>query len=174
MARDRQGLNLPKWASSSSALVVTPEAEGIDRDEGLPASYGIDLFYKVELWNQMLLEITALLLDIASHSILSWDSAQTYQHPSFVVGTNGNIYRSKQPSGGDLTSQNPTTDASAVYWERFNIEVPISTTTRRGIIEIATDAECIAGTDTERSVTPRGAKAHILAAIAALPRPLWI
>ena len=174
MARDRQGLNLPHWASGSGAILVTPEAEGLDRDVGLPESYGIDEFYTVGLWNQMLLEITSLYRDIAKHSILTWDAGQSYVHPSIVVGSNGNLYRSKQPSGGGLTSQNPVTDASEVYWFRLDIEPAISTTSRRGIIEIATDAEALAGTDTERSVTPRGAKAHIDAAIAALARPLWV
>ena len=174
MARDRQGLNLPRWASASGAILVTLEAEGLDRDVGLPESYGIDEFYNVGLWNQMLLEITSLYLDIAKHSILTWDVGQSYAHPSIVVGSNGNLYRSKQPSGGSLTSQNPVTDASEVYWLRFDIEPPISTTARRGIIEIATDDEALAGTDTERSVATRGAKAHIDAAIAALARPLWV
>ena len=36
-----------------------------------------------------------------------------------------------------------------------------ATTTRKGIIEIATNAEAITGTDTERAVTPAGVKASI-------------
>lgn len=40
---------------------------------------------------------------------------------------------------------------------------PSASTTVQGIVELATDAEAIAGTDTERATTPAGVKAAIAA-----------
>ena len=58
-----------------------------------------------------------------------------------MIGSDGELYKSVQASGGSLTSQDPTTDSSDTYWEAFAISVANSSTTARGIIRTATTAE---------------------------------
>jgi photosystem II stability/assembly factor-like uncharacterized protein len=50
---------------------------------------------------------------------------------------------------------------SAIVWNDFNITVPDATDAIKGIVELATEAETITGTDTTRAVTPAGVKAYV-------------
>ena len=69
-------------------------------------------------FNLILREITGFVVDVAQRGILEWHTDQEYAHMSYVLGSDGLIYKSKQASGGTGTSQNPTADSSNTYWER--------------------------------------------------------
>ena len=162
MARDVDSLLIRKWAATSS-LVQTPEAAGLTRSVGLPASYGTTDFLPLEVFNQLWREITGAAVEAGEHGILPWNTGQSYPHDpiSLVIGSDGELYKSVQASGGSLTSQDPTTDTSDTYWEAFAISVPNSSTTARGIIRTATTAEAVTGTATSPAVTPAGLRAAI-------------
>ena len=162
MARDADSLLIRKWAATS-ALVQTPEAAGLTRATGLPASYGTTDFLPLEVFNQIWREVTGSAEELGERGILEWHTDQRYEHPSWVTGSDNSLYRSVQASGGSGTSQDPTTDTSETYWQPFTVSVPNSTTTVLGLIRRATLAEARAGTATGPAVTPAGIRAGILA-----------
>ena len=174
MPRDADALLLRKWAGGAGAQVSTPEALGLVRNTGFPESYGVDEAWTHGLFNQLLREITARLVEVEQQGILQWVAGQEYLHPAHVTGSDGNLYRSVRDSGGSNPSRDPTTDGNGIYWRVIELVVPESSTSRRGTIETATVAEARAGEDSERAVTPQGARAYINQAIAAAPRPLWL
>ena len=171
MARDTDALLLRKWGATST-LVETPEAAGLDRAVGFPASFGIDMARMLSLWQQQMREVSAAFVELAETGILEWSADQRYPHDpvSVVTGSDGEIYFSQAPSGGDDPTEDPTTDTQQACWRQLELTVSESTTSQRGIIEQATDAEATQGTDTQRSVNP----AQVKAAIDAAPRPLWL
>ena len=125
MARDGDGLRVRKWARTTldAGLVNTPEADGLDRDVGYPASYGIDEFPALRTQNGLWKEVTALAKDIEAHGILEWSglTAPGYGHPCLVWGSDGLIYKSVQ-AGGQV--QDPTTDVTKTYW-RLALEADV-------------------------------------------------
>lgn len=76
-----------------------------------------------------------------------WNTNQAYVQDDIVQGSDGYFYNSI--SGGSGT--NPVTDTANSEWEPA---VFVATSTRAGIIELATDAETNAGVATNRAVTP--------------------
>ena len=165
MARNSEGLKLQEaWASDADALKASPESEGLDREVGWPESYqtaGGDL-PPVEIFNQVWLEVTSLLIDIAQHGILEWNANQTYAHPAHVVSTvDNNIYRSVQAGG---QAQEPSADSDNDYWIQL-LPVPIATATVAGLVRRATSSEITAGTSNVGFVTP----AQLAARIASIP-----
>ena len=72
----------------------------------------------------------------------------------------------KRPDGtavqaGDIADRATLVyDDGAGYFVLFGF-VPDATTTNKGIIETATNAEAVTGTDTIRATTPAGVKAHV-------------
>ena len=174
MPRDDDALRIVKWASNS-ALLETPESQGLTRAIGFPESYGIDVARRLQTWQQQLREVTALLVELAQHGgPLPWHASQRYDHPARVTGSDGELYRSTNSSGGDDPSRDPVGDVNNLYWEQVEVTIPVSSTTQRGIIEMTTRAEALAGEDEERAVVPADAAAYVRAAIAAAPRPLWL
>ena len=117
-------------------------------------------------------EVSAAFVELAETGILEWSADQRYPHDpvSVVTGSDGEIYFSQAPSGGDDPSEDPTTDTEQARWRQLELTVPTSTRSRRGTIEQATNGEATQGTDTQRSVNP----AQVKAAIDAAPRPLWL
>ena len=155
MARDSDALRIRKWAASGR--VATPESQGLVRSEGWPDSYSEAMgdVPKLEVFNQILREITAALVEINQHGLLIWDASITYEHSAFVVGSDGRIYASVSADVA-TASQDPTTDAARTYWKPLLMQ---ASTEARGIVELATNEEVATGTDTERAVTPAGARA---------------
>ena len=152
MARDSDGLAIRKWANNSG-LVLAPT--DITPADGLPVEYGVDTFLSLEVFNYLWRQVTGLGEDVAQHGVLEWDAAQEYLHPSFVVGSDHNLYQSVQASGGSNTSQDPTTDSSGTYWGiASNIDIAIASESTPGIIRTATIAEVLAGTSLSTAVTP--------------------
>lgn len=86
---------------------------------------------------------------------------------TFVAGTGVTL---RYPEGQGLTAPTGSrfivkfkspNDALVTIIKPYTTTAPNASTTQRGIIEQATDAETIAGTDTERAVSPAGLKALI-------------
>ena len=155
MPRDSDALRIRKWAASGR--VATPESQGLVRSEGWPDSYSAAMgdVPKLEVFNQILREITAALVEINEHGLLIWDASITYEHPAFVVGSDSRIYASVSADVA-IASQDPTTDAARTYWKPLLMQ---ASTEVRGIVELATNDETTTGTDTGRAVTPAGARA---------------
>ena len=155
MARDSDALRIRKWAASGR--VATPESQGLVRSEGWPDSYSAAMgdVPKLEVFNQIVREITAALVEINEHGLLIWDTSITYEHPAFVVGSDSRIYASVSADVA-TASQDPTTDSARTYWKPLLMQ---ASTEVRGIVELATNNETTTGTDTERAVTPAGARA---------------
>ena len=155
MARDSDALRIRKWAASGR--VATPESQGLVRSEGWPDSYSEAMgdVPKLEVFNQIVREITAALVEINEHGLLIWDTSVTYEHPAFVVGSDGRIYASVSANVA-TASQDPTTDSARTYWKPL---LAPASTMERGIVELATNDETTTGMDTERAVTPAGARA---------------
>lgn len=87
---------------------------------------------------------------IIQHGISVWDAATEYQaNKSYVTGSNGTIYKALTTN----TNINPTTDGGTNWTTAV---VPAATLTISGIVELATSAEVLSGTDNTRAVTPAG------------------
>ncbi len=98
----------------------------------------------------------------------------------------GTIYQLKGRSDGTLEIEERTQDAATstalaglrrsvqantneIAGKADSSDLPAdATTAKKGIVELATDAEAKTGTDAERAVTPKGARAAVPPAIAAL------
>ncbi len=167
MARDSDALKIEKWAAAGD--VQDPEDGGVTRSSGWDATYsqaGGNL-PKREHFNQIIRELSGLGVEVNTHGLLEWDSTVSYVHPALVFGSDGKPY----VSVADTTDVDPVTDTANAYWKLYEVQgpkgdkgdtgdrgldatVPDATTTAKGKVELATDAEAQAGADTERVVTP--------------------
>ena len=83
---------------------------------------------------------------------------------TYVVSTTG-IFLTQEVEAGDMIiakADNPGTDLTK--WQLVNKNIPAivsATELVKGIIQLATNAEAIAGTNTEKAVTPAGVKAAL-------------
>ena len=148
MARDSDGLPVRKWAKSETALALAPT--DITPADGLPASYGVDSFISLEVFNYLWRQVTALGEDVAKHGVLEWDASQEYLHPSFVIGSDNNLYQSVQAN----TAQDPTIDDGTYWTQASSLDIVNASETVPGIIRTATTAEVLAGTSVSTAVTP--------------------
>jgi hypothetical protein len=86
----------------------------------------------------------------------AWATSTSYVLRDMVL-QNSNVYICVSAH----TSGVWATDLAAGYWQIVfdvadAISVSAATTSGQGIVELATNAECVSGTDTERAVTPDG------------------
>lgn len=95
--------------------------------------------------------------------VAEYNAAQEYYSGS-ITQTGGALYISLV----DANTGNPP-GSSPAQWRPFLTSVPDATTTIKGIVELATTPEAVAGTDTMRAVTPSGLKAAIDSSVAAAP-----
>lgn len=167
MARNSDGLRVRHWAINSGALKQTAEAAGLTRADGWTAAFSVDQFPQLETFNGLLNEIAALLVDIAQHGLLEWDSGQQpgYAHPCRVLGSDGNVYRSVQ-AGGEV--RNPVVDQHDEFWALEFVGPPNSDTETRGIIRTATPAEGDAGTNDQAAMTPALVERRLAVSVAEL------
>jgi hypothetical protein len=86
----------------------------------------------------------------------AWAATTTYAAADVVQGTDGFLYTSK---AGSNLNNDPVSDSTSAFW---NPSLSASTATRQGTVELATDAEAVAATATNRAMTP----ANVLAAVA--------
>ena len=226
LRRTPAGLLVKEWASDTGAILRFPESEGLSRGRGLPASYDMDNYIAVGLFNQWLNELTAFLKDAENTGILPWvgdietsnieayDSGAgiNYLAGEFVLGSDNNVYVCLT-SEGSLTNDpvtdadnshwmllrertepyivgalvlgsdemiyrcrdsaqslavDPITDTDEDTWERFIRTVPRATEVNPGTVRLATVAETLAGTATDRAITPEGLAEAITDRIATL------
>lgn len=158
MTRDEDAIKIEKWAASGDRTdpddgSLTPV---LDRDIGWPSSFSMASgdTPRRQVFNQILSEITALLVEINTRGgMLPWDSRIAYVHPAFVFGSDARMYRSVQGS----TNQNPVGDTSETYWEALIKTAsgtiapgapPQASESVAGVSEWATSAEMLAGSAT--------------------------
>ena len=111
-------LLIREWAPNGDRTVPEDRTPAIDRANGWTSAFaqpgGPTPAY--EVFNQIMNEITALLEYLRDHGALAeWNAAVSYDHPAFVVGSNGTVYQSAQ----DSLNQDPTSDADGTYWTVF-------------------------------------------------------
>jgi hypothetical protein len=94
-----------------------------------------------------------------------WDTSQEFFANKSIANEAGILYRAKTTNTGIL----PSTDVAGagVNWETVSTTVPDASETVKGIVERATDAEAVTGTDTERFINPKQLK--VVADAAGLP-----
>ena len=161
MARDLQALKIEKWADTAPNL-LSPELAGLMRTTGWPPSYGTSDYPPVEVFNQIWLEFSSAHVEVGERGLLEWDTAQTYQHPSYTVGTDRRIYTSVQASGGLNASQDPVTNTSRSHW------IPLIDTAT-GQFLFATDVVIQTGTNAVQGISPAG----LLSLFAATVNARW-
>ena len=162
MARDTDALKLEKWAASGD--VQDPEDGGVNRSTGWDATYSQPggKLPKREHLNEILRELSAQGVELNTRGLLDWDSSVSYVHPAFVVGSDARLYVSVR----DNSNVDPTTDSGEDDWKPLISttdgtidepdDPPDASTTERGVVELATNAETQTGTDATRAVTPTG------------------
>lgn len=83
--------------------------------------------------------------------IPEWDATTEYQANKSFVQYAGVIYKAKTLNTNKQPNTNPSDWGNAI-----TDSISDATTTTKGVVELATDAETQAGTDTSRAVTPAG------------------
>ena len=163
MARDADAKLNKKWADTGDR--ATPESLGLDRGVGYGVTYSQTSGDRPEREgiNQLLCELSAQHVEVNQQGgILDWDADLDYILHARVMGSDGEIYRAVVASGpGTSNATNPTTDTSDAVWTR---DIPdaaeAASETVAGLVELADNAEALAGTDTQRAVTPAGMQSH--------------
>lgn len=142
---------LPAWDTTE---VNSVEPDQDHKDEGWLAPGGVPEKPKFQTFNFWQNNVYKWINALNISGVLLWDSTTIYVITSYVVGSNGKLYKSKVGSnqGNDPTS-------SPANWEEAIVPVVNATETARGVIELATSTEVIAGTDIERAITPAGLQA---------------
>lgn len=109
------------WAENG--VRTDPEDVGLDRDTGFTVGYeqvGAGKEPELAVHNQLLRELSGWVRDaLTQGSIRSWDSGVNYRHPSFVVGSDGNIYRSLEASGPKLGNATDPTTSGQTVWRTY-------------------------------------------------------
>lgn len=83
---------------------------------------------------------------------------------TYVVAGSGNFAGQAVESGDMIIARTDNPGTTAGNWQIVNKNIPAivdATTTIKGIVELATDAEAIAGTDTTKAVTPKALHAAL-------------
>ena len=124
MPRDTDALKIRKWAESGD--VATPESQGLDRATGWPANYSQPNgdVPKREVMNQILMELSALCVELNTHGLLEWDSSIAYAHPAVVMGSDGQPYVSVADSQG----VDPVADNGNANWKLLALQGPTGPT----------------------------------------------
>ena len=180
MARDTDALKIRKWADSGDR--IDPDDSSLNprlsRSLGWPASFSQadGNAPRREVFNQIICEMTAIAHELNTRGMLEYDERQSYTHPAVVMRpADGMIFISKRdntptsnrggPPATDATNSNENANWKSVI---AFVDIPdavtppqTATTARRGLIEIATNSEVDAGTDTSRAVTPAGVDRRI-------------
>ena len=184
MAREADALAIRPWAASGDRVKPENSTPALDRSVGYPASFsqvGGNQPSREE-FNQFRYEITLMLHEINRFGgVLEWTGAVA--HPGYLAGalaqgSDGVVYRAVRDSSG----VDPTTDATNVDWNPLLAGVVYTSTllaainaavgntvwqtggtpatvvdastSTRGIIEIANEAEHNALADVLRAVVP--------------------
>lgn len=97
----------------------------------------------------------ALDVEINAHGLLEWDAKVDYEHPAAVMGIDGEMYKSRSSSGPNAQgSVDPAALTGSSKWKKVvDVETKASTT-KDGLIKLATDADTLAGTNADKAVTP--------------------
>lgn len=123
MARDADALNLiTKWAGTGD--VQTPEDAGLDRAEGWPVAYsqpGGSVPTRV-VFNQMFRELSALAVELNTFGAgLAWDATLDYPNGATVLGSDLEIYLSRDASGPSTVVRDPITPANRpAFWQSLS------------------------------------------------------
>lgn len=106
-----------------------------------------------EQTNQLYFDLTQAVGIIQKQGYADWTSAAAPYAVAATVRHNSAVWRNKTASNSD----EPGVGAGATSWENItSVTVPDASETVKGIVELATNAEVVAGTDTVRAVTPAG------------------
>ena len=166
MPRDADAKKITsKWAGGGQRS--SPESQNITRSTGWDSDFAPpptgSRFPLRRVFNQIWAEVTGFLAEINERGgILEWDAALDYVQHARVMGSDGEIYRAVTANGPSSTVVNPVGRANDSVWKRDIPDAPSNASaTQRGIVELATNTEAIAGTDTARAITPAALKAAI-------------
>ena len=161
MARDPDSLTIEKWATTGD--VRTPEDRGLNEAVGWPADFSQVGGRRPtrELFNWLFRVLTAMAVELNSHGLLEWSNQVDYQHPAAVLASDGMVYLSKLASGPNQGGAiDPTGSQGSTRWRPVADPVQDASTSVKGQVELATAAEVVAGTDTQRAVTSAGLAAR--------------
>lgn len=107
--------------------------------------------YQFENWVQN--RSDTAIAHIAQHGISAWDSSTEYlANRSVVLGSNNQLYKAIQTG----TNIDPVTDGGANWITLFEDIKEAATTTKKGVVELATDAEARGRSSSNVVVTPSG------------------
>ena len=132
MARITAGIVSTAWAETGDKVSFEDIGDTGSRlrTEGFDSTYSQPGGKKPEreLVNNELNIANNFILDVQLHGVLEWDIAVTYNTPSLVFGTDGELYKAKRNSGPTpLSPHNPVTDSAETYWEPFYKSLPALT-----------------------------------------------
>ena len=120
MPRDADALRLTeKWARDGDRTLPTAHQRTFGWDVNYSQVGGL-LGPERRIVNQLLSELTALAAEINAHGLLPWSPLVNYVHTAFVMGSDGQIYVSRQASGpANGTATDPTGAGATAYWRPY-------------------------------------------------------
>ena len=124
-----------KWASSDDALLETVEANNIRRTLGLRQDWAFDLYPSAGLFNQILAELYASLVDWQMWGILPYDPnvSDGYATGAVIIDGDGLL---RQAKVADAHLVNPTEDVRAECWSYVDQIYEPATYNRFGYVRI--------------------------------------
>ena len=118
MARKADVLTIQPWARDGDRQ--TPAQNALAWLMGWPESYSIQgsgFLPEREVFNHLFYLALLGIIEVGERGLLEWDDEQNYEHPSFVVGSDTNIYKSIIASGPDNGGAvNPVTENPRTTW----------------------------------------------------------
>ena len=120
MAVPAEVLKIEPWAASGDR--EDPEDVGIVRSTGWTVAFEQVGGSRVQrtVVQQLLFEVTSFCWHRLRDGLIPWHAGVDYEHPAFVVGSDGALYRSRVDSGPALgNAADPATQAGAAVWEVY-------------------------------------------------------
>ena len=132
MARITAGIISTAWAETGDKVSFEDllPAGSRARTAGFDTTYSQPGGKKPEreLVNNEINILNNFVLDVQLHGVLEWNTGVTYNMPTLVFGSDGELYTAKRNSGPTpLSAHNPVTDSTETYWEPFYKSLPALT-----------------------------------------------
>ena len=70
-------------------------------------------------FNEAMYEYTTICQQLEKYGFLPWSQNTNYPAGGCALGTDGNVYQAKQPTGPSTTSVDPVNDTNHTYWDLF-------------------------------------------------------
>lgn len=171
MSSTRNVIAPPPFAANALTTIPPTPVAGVSyRDETAGAASSPDGWPYAERvnsaeFNQILYQLSSLVAILDKKGVLGWSSDVNYSEAALAFGSDGVLYNWLSASGPALGgAKDPSGGANPTFWKATVTSIPSASESVQGIVQLATAAQIIAGTDAAKAVSPLGLLASFLGA----------